>query len=189
MRQHQGQRGRMRQQSRQQPRRSAGNSSSWSSARTIEGARLVRLQNLALHLGILNSPYFPKNISEYMWHMREMHTYWLGAQRQRVQNRIDGIGHRVGMFLNGKVLEFPRLDWMGSEQEKVWPLGRHPPQVDPQEAWPTNAESKVMGDTRAKAGLERRLPAPTRKLDGNEAAWLVKNGLPIEVAAELMRHS
>jgi hypothetical protein len=161
----------------------AGNSTSWASARTLEGARLVRLQNLATHINVYNSPYFPKNIGEYVAHLREIQAEKLGVERKKIQNRIEEIGQaeRVGVFLNGKSLEFVRVDVLGYGQEKVWPFGHHPFRVDAIEAWPTKIESKLEGEYRSKAGLKRRFPAPRQ----GEDAWLVNNTLPLGVAVEL----
>jgi hypothetical protein len=177
----------------------AGNSSSWSSPRTLEGARLARYQSMATHLGIYHSPFFPKNIGEYASHLNAMHSEKLEMEQGRIRLRIlelralDEWGRplKLGEFLNAKVLEYKRVDAIGMNQEKIWPFGRttRDEEQGTQIGWPSKLEAKIDGECRARQGLERRLPVPKRRVDSDTAARLMNYGMPVEIAIELLNAS
>jgi hypothetical protein len=174
----------------------AGNSSSWSSPRTLEGARLVRLQNMASHLGFSHSPFFPKNIGQYATHLQEIHADKIRLEQEKIQLRITqlrtldefGKPFKLGKFLNSKVLGFRRVDAAGMKQERVWPYGITKPNEEPERkfGWPSTVEAKFDGEYRAKKGLKRQLPVPKRKVDGETAVRLMNMGMKVEIAIELL---
>lgn len=177
--------------------RQPGNSTSWSSVLTTEGARLARLQNMALHLGFTRSPFFPKNISQYATHLQEIQAVKISAEHKRIidhtekVNNVDEFGKpfKYGKFLNGKLLEYKRADAKGMKQERVWSYGTT--KVDDKELvrtinWPTTVEAKFDGEYRAKRGLKRQLPMPKRKVDEDTAVRLMNMGMKIEMAFELL---
>jgi hypothetical protein len=177
----------------------AGNSSSWSSPRTLEGARLARYQSMATHLGIYHSPFFPKNIGEYASHLNAVHGEKLEIEQGRIRVRIlelralDEWGQplKLGEFLNGKILEYKRVDAMGMKRERIWPFGTTRPEEEKntQIGWPSKLEAKIDGECRARQGLERRLPVPKRRVDSDTAARLMNYGMPVEMAMELLNAS
>lgn len=174
----------------------AGNSSSWSSPRTLEGARLARLQSMASHLGFSRSPFFPKNIGQYANHLQQIHADRIKTEQERIRLRIShlrtvdefGKSLKYGKFLNGKVLEFKRIDLKGMKQEVVWPYGAAKPEDEPVRKinWPTTVEAKFEGEYRVKRGLQRQLPLPKRKVDEDTAVRLINMGMKVEVALDLL---
>ena len=174
----------------------AGNSSSWSSPRTLEGARLVRLQGMANHLGLSRSPYFPKNIGQYSTHLHDFHNDRFRAETERMKERIAcmktldewGKPFKYAQFLNGKVLEFKRIDAKGAKRERVWPYGTTRQGEEPERniGWPSAVEAKFDGEYRAKKGLKRQLPVPKRKVDEETAVRLMNMGMMVETAMELL---
>src|SRR5271155_2923285 len=83
----------------------AGNSASWSSPHSTHTQQLVRLQNSATHIGVFHSPFFPKNMTEYLSHRTGYADDMALNARNRMNNRIEEIvvSVKVGIFLNGKV--------------------------------------------------------------------------------------
>jgi hypothetical protein len=172
-----------------------GSTNSWSSKRVTETVRLIRLQNMAKHLGLLQSPFFPKDLLEYTRHLQAIQRNKMDIAQDQIRVRIlemrarDDRGDpiKLGVFLNGKTLDFKRLDVAGRKQEKVWPFGT--PKPDPHErilTWPSTVEAKFEGERRAKKGLDRRLPVPRRKVDKATAARLLNAGVPLGVTAIMM---
>jgi hypothetical protein len=179
------------------PSHAAGNSSSWSSPRTLEGARLARLQNLANHLGFSHSPFFPKNIGQYAQHLQEYNAEKIKVEQDRINRRISqiktvdefGKQFKCHKFLNGRILEFKRPDPKGVKMERTWPYGiTKEDNGEPlrQIGWPTMVELKFEGEHRAKKGLRRQLPVPKRKVDEETAVRLMNMGMKIEMALELL---
>ena len=175
----------------------AGNSSSWSSPRTLEGARLARLQNMANHLGFSHSPFFPKNIGQYATHLQEYNAEKIKFEQDRINARLaqiktlDGFGKpfKYGKFLSGKVLEFKRADPKGVKLERIWPYGTTKEDgVQPARkiGWPTTIELKFDGENRAKKSLKRQFPVPKRKVDEETAVRLMNMGMKIDIALELL---
>ncbi|KAH6682807.1 hypothetical protein B0J14DRAFT_132567 [Halenospora varia] len=66
-----------------------GTSTSWTSPQAEKKAKLERLQNNASHIGILNSPYFPKSVSEYVTHETEMKMLKLSSEKEKLAHQME----------------------------------------------------------------------------------------------------
>ncbi|KAH8687400.1 hypothetical protein BGZ60DRAFT_510104 [Tricladium varicosporioides] len=66
-----------------------GTSTSWTSPQAEKKAKLERLQNNASHIGILNSPYFPKSVAEYVAHETSIQVQKLSAEKQKLAHQME----------------------------------------------------------------------------------------------------
>lgn len=170
----------------------AGTSSSWSSPRTLEGARLARYKTLAMHYGFYESPAFPKNIGEYASHLNALQIEKIVDEQERIRLRVlelralDEWGRplKFGKPFNGRVLANKRLDLMGQKEQDTWAAGIvHGGKTF---GWPSRAEFTVEGEYRASRGLKRRMPVSKRRVDGEMAVRLMNYGMEVETAVDLM---
>lgn len=66
----------------------AGTSQSWTSPQAAAAGKLARLTNNATHLGFSNSPFFPKNLPEYMRHQSEYANDLTEREREKLGVKV-----------------------------------------------------------------------------------------------------
>jgi hypothetical protein len=159
----------------------AGSSSSWQSNQQNKANELTRLQNMASHVKVLDSPFFPKNTHEYLAHQSAMQDDAKAAMQHRIDQRIaaQGVkGAKIEPAFGGKSV--PSLESVGGGGgEEVWRVGPHDVRArgkgvyasargwgdgfGGEDGWPDKLDFKKFGDARVKLGFERLLPPPGKK--------------------------
>ncbi|EPE30608.1 hypothetical protein GLAREA_03575 [Glarea lozoyensis ATCC 20868] len=175
-----------------------GTSSSWTSPHAEWKSKLERLQQNGHHIGVTNSPFFPKNLTEYLQHKTE----YLDDRRRDISKRgarmIASSAADTDINVNhSKVIRFNKkeegqlvLKDAGDKKAKEPFLTLGEPTViwDPRyctfperredqgafgpltrASWPDQNELKAEGENRLSAFGERRFPLPRRDALSGEA--------------------
>ena len=161
----------------------AGTSASWSSANNTNNARFERLDKMAGHSGLNNSPFMPKSTIELLRHEKEFTHDRAQEQVRALKNMIMSseaakrTGHTVRPFIGGK-----KMPAMG----RIWELGA---EQKTKVAWPSQAEYKRYGDSAANSTfkLPRHLPPPRNKyITKTQVRLLINSGMNDKLAMSLL---
>lgn len=178
----------------------AGNSSTWHSQGNSAVTKLQRLHGIGSHIGVTNSPFFPKSVQEHHAHQMLYQADQTFEQRKLLENRIAEAAaitsSLTGLKGEDKDRERARLKvkklmggigmWENAggsttvlSKKSIWTAGAEETSV----CWPTREECKYEGEQQARQGLPRKLPLPKEnKLKEIDRSEMMCSGQAEEVA-------
>ncbi|KAF4637504.1 hypothetical protein G7Y89_g582 [Cudoniella acicularis] len=163
-----------------------GTSTSWTSPQAEKKAKLARLQNNALHLGLLDSPVFPKTVAE---KKKKKLTQAIDMNNANEKLEKAGLTSEINITHSKKPEELFRIgkkskaekavdSQMGAarmmtvlgEETTIWKQGYEDlPErryddinIETRAPWPEASELKAEGEHRQQIFGERRLPLPRK---------------------------